>query len=1012
MHTTSFKIVLLLCLGWLLPVALWSQITLTGTITDQEGEPLPGATVRFGNGRIATITDVDGNYSLRVGKVTEEDALLITYVGMKSQTIKVGDKRKIDVVMKTDAHMIQDVVVEGAYGTAQRRSDQVGSAFQVTNKELEVLPQDRLDKMLDGLIPGVQVNLQSDSPGNVRQRYNIRVRGEASLSASNEPLWVVDGTPIYTGEHTNLIPGMSYTISPLSFLDPADIASITVLKDASATSIYGADGANGVILVTTRQGKEGETRLDVNLRYGVANIDRSTAPKVLTGKQYLALAKEAWSNAGMDMRYFPWNDNADNQYSTTDTDWLDVFYDRGQTMQANLTASGGSKSGKYYISAAYYENTSTVKGNKTQRFSLHSNNELKFAKRFTATMGLQASYNVNDLFVLGRDYYEYIPILSPYNADGTPTQYYTTTDGANEDGSPHLVKNKFLNSVAERDENIYGQKTFYLNANFKLRYDIMKGLTYTGQFGLDMQAAREEQYQAMSNWSGISSGEGVGYSTRNTNTITYWTTIHRLNYDHEFGDWHINALAGFEASSKDYTYVAANGWGFINDKIQDVTYAEERRGSNSSSTTRKASMLAQGTVSYDKRYYLVFNGRRDGNSQFGSDVRWGNFGSVGLSWNCHNEKWFKCDPIDILKLKFSYGLNGNSRLGSQEALGLYSYGSSYMYAGQMGGVMSGCPNSKLSWETTYMTNYGARVELLHRFDFELEGYHNVTKNLLSNLDVSRTTGDTRAYRNVGEISNTGIELTITSHNITSSKEEGFEWTTMLNMSHNSNKLLKLYNGIQKNFTNTAWIEGYDINTYFLVRWAGVDSRDGMPLWLDKDGNVTRTYSTDNRVPCHSSSPKLTGALTNDFKWHGLSLHVMLNYGIGGYAFSSFARAANSDGLNIASENQSIDQLRHWQQPGDVALSPRPIWGVSTQSVMNSTRYLYDKTHVRLQNVSLSYRLPKEWSQRMSMRSLTLSLMCDNLAMWVPYKTDINSYKTAISGYPLERTFTMSINANF
>lgn len=1008
------KLSILFLLLWcsLAPLCAQGPVVLQGLVTDKEGEPLIGATVRHSGGRLATITDADGHYSLKVPPKTEGTSLIFSYVGMKTQTIAIGDRRVIDVTLQTDAHMIQDVVVEGAYGTAQKRSDQVGSAFQVTSKELEVLPQDRLDKMLEGLVPGVQVTFNSDSPGNVRQRYNIRVRGEASLSASNEPLWVVDGTPIYTGEHTNLIPGMSYTISPLSFLDPADIASITVLKDASATSIYGADGANGVILVTTRQGKVGATRLDVNLRYGVATIDRTTAPKVLNGGQYLALAKEAWSNAGMDMKYFPFNDNAMNQYSTTDTDWLDVFYDKGQTLQANVTASGGSQGGKYYISAAYYENASTVSGNNVQRFSLHSNNELKFGKRFTATMGLQASYNVNDLFVLGRDYFEYLPILAPYNADGTPTQYYTVTDGANDDGTPHLVTNKFLNSVAERDENIFTQKNFYLNANFKLKYEILKGLTYTGQFGIDMQAAREEQYSAMSNWSGISNGEGVGYSTRNTNTITYWTTIHRLNYNHDFDKWHVDALGGFEASSKDYTYVAANGWGFINDKIQDVTYAEERRGSNSSSTTRKVSFLAQGSLSYDKRYYLVFNGRRDGNSQFGSDVRWGNFGSTGLSWNIHNESWFSYDPIDVLKLKFSYGINGNSRLGSQEALGLYSYGSSYMYAGQMGGVMSGCPNSKLSWETTHMTNYGLRVELLHRFDFELEGYHNVTKNLLSNLDVSRTTGDTRAYRNVGEISNTGVELTITTHNIVSDKEDGFTWNSQLNLSHNTNKLLKLYNGIQKNFTNTAWIEGYDINTYYLVRWAGVDPRDGAPRWLDKEGNVTRTYTTDNRVPHKSSSPIVAGALTNDWRWKGVSLHAMLNYTIGGYAFSSFARAANSDGLNIASENQSIDQLNRWQKSGDLAMNPKPIWGVSTQSVMNSTRFVYDKTNFRLQNITLSYQLPKSWSQKMSMRSTSLSLMCDNLAMWVPYKTDVNSYKTAISGYPLERTFTLSINANF
>lgn len=994
---------------------LWAQSTIhvEGAVVDEDGEPLAGVTVQHVGGRVATITDADGHYMLKIPGATADCAVLFRYVGMKSVQIGVDGKAPVNVTLKSDANVIQDIVVEGAYGTAQKRSDQVGSAFQVDREQLESLPQDRLDKMLTGLMPGVQVDLQSDSPGNVRQRYNIRVRGEASLSASNEPLWIIDGTPIYQGGHTNLIPGMSYSISPLSFIDPADIASITVLKDASATSIYGSDGANGVILVTTRQGKEGATRVDINMRYGIARIDASTAPKVLNGKQYLMLAKEAYQNAGLDMKYFPFTDSADNQYSTTDTDWKDVFYQMGHTQQVNVTANGGSKGGKYYISAAYYENSSTVKGNDNRRFSLRANNELTFATRFKASMGLQASYNTNDLFVLGRDYYEYLPILAPYNGDGTPTQYYTVIDQATADGSPNWVKNKFLNSVAERDENVYNQKTFYLNANFKLQYDILKGLKYTGQFGLDLQAAREEQYDAMSNWSGQSGGKGIGYSVRNTNTSTYWTTIHRLNYDRTFDKWNVNALGGFEASSKDYTYVAASGSGFINDKIQDVSYAEDRHGSNSSSTVRKASFLTQGALSYDKRYYLTLNGRRDGNSQFGSDVRWSNFGSIGTSWNIHNEEWFHWNElIDILKLKYSYGLNGNSRLGSQEALGLYSYGESYIYAGEMGGVQSGCPNSRLSWETTYMSNFGVRAEFLKRFDFELEAYRNVTKDLLSNLDVSRTTGDTKAYRNVGEISNSGFEITLTTHNFVTEEEKGFRWTTLLTMSHNRNKLLKLYNGIQKNFTNTSWIEGEDINTYYLVRWAGVDPRDGSPMWYDKEGNLTHTYSTDYRVPCGSSTPQVSGALTNDLSWMGFDLHVMLNYTIGGKAFSSFARSSNSDGLQIMSYNQSIDQLDRWQQLGDVALNPKPIWGVSTQSVMNSTRYLYSRTNVRLQNVSLTYHLPAEWSKRMAMRHCAVSLTGDNLFMWVPYKTDMNSYKTAVSGYPLERQFTISLNASF
>ena len=369
--------------------------------------------------------------------------------------------------------------------------------------------------------------------------------------------------------------------------------------------------------------------------------------------------------------------------------------------------------------------------------------------------------------------------------------------------------------------------------------------------------------------------------------------------------------------------------------------------------------------------------------------------------------------MNVLKLRATYGTNGNSRIGSLEAMGLYTYGDSYSYNGEIGGVQSGSPNRKLSWETTYMTNLGLRVEIFNRFDFELEAYRNYTKNLLSNLDVSRTTGDTRVYRNVGEIENKGIEFTFTSRNFVPKKEGDFAWTTELNLSHNTNILKKLYNGIQKNFNTTSYIEGYDIHTYFLVRWAGVDPYDGMPMWYDANGNVTKTYSTANRVPYKNSNPDVKGGVTNTFSYRGFSLRFLLNYQFGGYAFTSFGRSTFSDGLNIQTENQGIDQLKRWQQPGDVAENPRPIWGISTSSVMNSTRYLCNKTLIRLQNLVFSYQVPSKIVHSWGVNDLTLSFVGDNLLTYSPYSgSDHNSYKTTMSGYPLERTLSVAVNIGF
>lgn len=308
--------------------------SISGIVTDQNGEPLAGVTVLQRGTQNKTITDLEGRYTIRL-KAGSGRTLVFTYIGMVSQTIPVkGSVAR--VMMKEDATALQDVVVIGAYGTAQKRSDLVGSAYQVNADQLKGLPQQRLDVMLDGLIPGVKIDPNTADPGSPRTRYEVRVRGEASLNASNEPLWVVDGTPMYTGDRTNLMPGTSYTVSPLSFLNPEDIASVTVLKDATATSIYGADGANGVILVTTKKGRQGKMRITVNTQYGIAHIDESTAPKVLGAKEWLSLAREAYANSGKDMRTFPFQDNELNQYSTTDTDWRDVFYGTGTTFLTNV----------------------------------------------------------------------------------------------------------------------------------------------------------------------------------------------------------------------------------------------------------------------------------------------------------------------------------------------------------------------------------------------------------------------------------------------------------------------------------------------------------------------------------------------------------------------------------------------------------------------------------------------------------------------------------------------------
>ena len=1000
-------------------IAGYSQnpIHVEGHIVDELGEPLPGASVMVkGTAKHAVVADVDGRFTIRIPDAPAKLTLEFSFVGMKTKSIVfTGDRSGVEVILENDS-VLDEVIVQG-YGRVQNREDLVGSAFQVNSTELEFKPVSRVDKLLDGLVPGLQIEANTDAPGSTRTRYTTRIRGEASLSASNEPLWIVDGVPLYTGTGTNTIPGMSYSVSPLSFINADDIESITVLKDASEVSIYGADGANGVILVTTKSGKlnREELKVNANIRYGISAIDESTRFKTLNAAQYMAYAKEAWVNGGEDLSLFPYQDNPHNSYSTTDTDWHDLYYGVGQNALANVSLTSSGKKSATYFSVSYFRDNSAVKGNTQDRFSARLNSTYKLGKNFTVKPSVSASYNINDIFSPSHEYYKILPIFTLYDPDGFTYRLYNDfVDGRDADGNLIWKHSKFFkNSIVERELNENIQKTFSTDANLLFQYKIIKGLTATAQFGLSYQHSYETLYDSRKSLDGIVNGEPKGYSKRSSANFLSWTNIERVNFNRTFGKHAVNALAGVELSSKGYNTLYASGYGFVNDRIQEVGYSEEasRTGYSSTNTTRKLSFLAQAGYTFDSRYSIQLNMRREGNSSFGKFARWANYFSAGLAWNIHNEPFFNKNVFDMLKLKASFGTSGNSRVDSAQmrGLGLFTYGDSFSYNGVIGGVVSTPANPGISWETTYMSNVGLDMRLLKCLDIALEGYYNYTTNLLSKMYTSRVIGDERIYGNVGELSNKGIELTIKTTNF---NREKFGWNTDLNISHNTNKVEKLADGKPISYFSTITAEGHDSRSFYLVRWAGVDPTNGAPMWYDKNGNLTYTYSAADRVIDHTSTPVVYGSMTNSFRIWNFNLAFQLNYTIGGHALCSLGTNAITDGYNIIDQNVSVNSLDYWKAPGDVSPNPR-ISTISSGSGRASTRFLYSKTNVNLQNLSLTYSLPKRIVKKMCMSSVRLSFIADNLYLWTPdQKKGMNSYKTMMSGYPIQRTFSFSLDMAF
>lgn len=763
------RIVILLSI-LLCGITLYGQNSkkVSGVVKDDAGNPLPGATVtvKGQSKKVYALTDLDGRYTISIPGLSENTELEFSYLGMKPAEAKVGKRSTVDVVMYTDGNMIDEVVIVAGYGLAQKRSDMTGSAFQVDSKKLEKLPAARIDNLLDGMVPGLTIEEKDGSTGG-RSQYRIRVRGDASLSASSEPLWIIDGVPVYTGTRTSsTLSGMSYSVSPLSFINPDDIESMTVLKDAATTALYGADGANGVILVTTKSG-DGDSKLRVNasVRYGVSQVDRSTLLRLCSTKQWWSLAEEAWTNAGYSMSNFPYQDNAHNSYSTTSTDWYDVYFGTGSNAQYNVSVSSGGAKAKHYLSLSYYNEKTVVKGNEQQRFSVRDRSSYKLGKKFSADVNLSLSYNVNDILSVSRNELKVIPIFSPYDEDGVTPRLYNHYSRDVNNYSPKMYKFVY-SSVADRKYNDNTQRTIAGDGDISLKYEILDGLTATVQGGANILSGLEMIYYSKHTLDGLTeSSEQDGYTRRSAAYAFTWNNIDRLNFNKRFGKHSVGALAGIEFVNKENRSLYATGAGFANDNIKEVYYAQEstRKGSSSASNSRSLSYMAQATYSYDNRYYISASWRRQGYSSFSTYSRWGDFTSVGLSWNAHNEKWYSLSWMDKLKIKTSFGNSGNSRVDTSAAYGSYSYNSGDYYGGIMGATQSSAPNPGLSWENTYIFNAGINVGFLKgRIDLEVEAYDKYTKGLLYSGRVSSIITDASVTRNVGAIENQGLEFTLST----------------------------------------------------------------------------------------------------------------------------------------------------------------------------------------------------------------------------------------------------------
>lgn len=981
--------------------------TVVGTVYDEEGITLIGVAVQCSANRAAVVTDLDGNYSIKVpakGNVS----LVYSYLGMEEKKVVVTpSQQRVDITMKSDSEL-EAAVVNAGYGVIQNRETLTGSAFEVKGEDLRLRPSDRLDNLLAGQVPGLNV-IEDNVSG--RPTVKIRIRGDGSLSASCEPLWVIDGVPVYTGNKSNNMVGTYSTgVSPLSYMNTDDIESMTVLKDASTTALYGADGANGVILVTTKSAAAGQTRYNASVKYGITNVDRSTMVKLCNGEQWRALAEEGWAASGRSLDIFPYRDNEYNSYSTTDTDWFEHYFRTGQSTEVNFSASTGTKKLENFFSLGFFQKEYPTGGNDQTRYSIRNKSKLKFTDNFDADINLNVNYSQDNIFSVSSSYLEVIPIFEPYNADGSYrlANYYSTSDTEYKE----VKKNFVYNEVPEMHENDNHQNTLTANGSITLSWRPVKGLVLTSQSGANFIDIYDAQYTSMKTRSGISDSGKNGSSRRSGVFDTVLNQIFRANYNRTFKNkFAVSAMAGTELTDKIHTNLYASGYGFLNDSIKEIAYADATtlKGYSNWSETRSLSYFAFGEFTYDNRYSVTASWRRQGNSAFSTYSRWDNFWSVGGIWNVHREKFFDVPWINHLSFKGSYGCNGNSRIDTSSSYGSYAIQTGNYYGGSTGANQSSPANPGLSWEKTWITNVGAILGLFNRVNLTVEYYNRLTTDVLYEGRVSSVITDGGVMRNVGEIENHGLEFTIDADII---KGGDFSWDLTLNGYRNHNIIKKLYKGMHTGFFDYIWVEGASKDALWLVRWAGVDPVTGAPMWYDKNGDLTYSFNYDDRVllPQYSKEAVVQGGLTNVFKYRNWSLNMMMDYGIGGWTYDS---TLCDDGNDIITENATIDELDHWTTVGEPAANIRFRYDNEGLTYYNSTRCIINKTYVQLRSLSLGYSLPKTVTKKLGLSSAVVSLVGDNLYLWTPGQyQDRNSYKNIKYSMGMNRGLSIKLNVNF
>lgn len=967
------------------PLAGWSQNTpVTGTVSVQNGETLPGVNVLLKGSATGTITDAEGKFSLNA---PSDGTLVFSFIGYKMQEVAVGGRTVIDIVMEEDITTLEQVVVVG-YGT-QEKKDITGAVAVIDEEAFESRPNTQFGNLIQGKTAGVQVITPSGKPS---AGFSIRIRGTSSIAGSSEPLYVVDGVPS----------------SDTRSLNPADIESIVVLKDASSAAIYGTQGANGVVLITTKKGTSATPRLEFSAYGGFSSVWKTL--DVLNSEQFRDLMTEMGQTTD-------WS-----QY-TANTDWQNEVFQNGTSQNYQLALSGKHDKTAYYISGGWMQQTGAVRSAEMDRYNFKVNFEQEINKwikigtnlAYTKYHDVDVSDNttVNSggviLGVLSTP-----PNIGIFRPDGT----YTSNPFQD-----------WENPLASTDAADRGFKSHRLLGNFFAEIEIIPDLKFKSNLGVDYQSG---MYDYFLDPFKTSYGRATqGRAINSTNLTNYYIFDNTLFYEKNIDDrHHFSVLVGAVSQQTRWENNRLEKTGFSGNAVPTTNAGSVIVSANNDKSEKaNASFISRVTYDYLGRYLLTANYRRDGSSAFGPNRRWGDFPSVSVGWRISEESFFEnIRVMDDVKLRVGYGLVGND-LGAYAYLGRVASGANYPIGNVIlpGTYPESIQNNDLQWETTEQTNIGVDLAFLNsRVQVSADAYVKNTSNLLLYVPLPRSTGYDVGVQNVGDIQNKGLEFQVTSHNLV----DELTWQTDFNISMNRNKVVNILD--QQYFGGSVagrgepnlTVEGRPLGLFYGYTAGGVDPETGMLYYIDKNGESTFTPAPDDRTFIGDPNPDFIYGMTNTLAYKNFSLSIFLQGSQGNDIFN--ATRIETEGMTDY-KNQSHVVVDRWRQPGDVTDIPKATPNDNRNSLI-STRFVEDGSYLRFKAITLSYNLPGTLLSKAGINNAKFYVTGENLLTITGYKgfdpevsafglSNDNTLKNIAPGvdfgtYPQTRNLIFGVNLSF